>query len=75
MFWTLLSIKRQCIKSEMQYKVNFYLMILAGIITNTASFGVPFILFHNIPNISGWNSNEIYLIMVYMIIAEGFNSV
>lgn len=75
MFWTLLSIKRQCIKGEMQYKVNFYLMVLAGIVTNTASLGVPFILFHNIPSISGWSSNEIYLIMVYMIIAEGFNSV
>ena len=48
MFWTLLSIKRQCIKGEMQYKVNFYLMVLAGIVTNTASLGVPFILFHNI---------------------------
>ena len=75
MLGVLLSIKRQCMKSEKQYKANFYLMVLAGIITNAASLGVPFILFHNIPSISGWSSNEIYLIMVYIIIAEGLNSV
>lgn len=74
MLGILLSIKVQCIKSEMQYKANFILMILSGIVTKVVSLGVPFILFQTIPSISGWSSKEIYLIMVYMIIAEGFNS-
>lgn len=69
-----LSIKNQCIKSERAYKANFYLLVFAGIITKFVGFGVPFILFEGTSNIAGWSRNEIYLVMAYIIIAEGINS-
>lgn len=69
-----LSIKSQCIKSEMAYKANFYLLVFAGIVTKFVGLGVPFILFEKTKDIAGWGRNEIYLVMVYIIIAEGANS-
>lgn len=69
-----LSIKNQCVKSEMAYKVNFYLLIFAGIITKLVGLGVPFILFERTNDIMGWSRNELYLVMVYIIISEGINS-
>ena len=69
-----LSIKSQCIKSEMAYKANFFLLVLAGIVTKFVGLGVPFILFEKTTDIAGWSRNEVYLVMVYIIIAEGFNS-
>ncbi len=70
-----LKMKEQYIKTEMEYKFNFWMMIISGVVTKLISLAVPFVIYSNIPSIAGWKAEEIYLIMAYLFISEGLCSV
>ena len=66
--------KTQTLKTEMEYTVNFWMMIFSGIIMRGLIMAVVFVLFRNIPDIAGWQEGEIYLLLGFIIITEGINS-
>lgn len=70
-----IKMKAQYIKTEMEYKSNFWMMLFSGVLTKLLSMAVPFIIYQNIPSIDGWDENEIYLIMSFLFISEGLCSV
>lgn len=67
--------KAQYIKTEMEYPINFWLMLFSGVLTRLFSLAIPFVIYQNIPNISGWQVEEIYLMICYLFIAEGLCSI
>lgn len=67
--------KEQYIKTEMEYRFNFWMMLIAGVVMKLAALAVPFVLYSSILDIAGWRREEIYLIMAYLFIAEGLCSV
>lgn len=70
-----LKMKEQYIKTEMEYTFNFWMMLVSGVVTRLLALAVPFVIYVNIPDIAGWNRDEIWLIMAYLFIAEGLCSV
>lgn len=70
-----LKLKEQYIKTEMEYPLNFWLMLLSGVVTRFFSMAVPFIICSNVQSIAGWKQDEIYLIMSFLYISEGLCSV
>ena len=68
-------LKTQYLKTQMEYTANFWMMIIAGIIVQTLFMGVVFVLFHNIPDIGGWQEGEMYLILGFMFASNGLNSI
>jgi len=66
--------KTQYLKTQMEYTVNFWMMIFSGIIMRTMLLGLVFVLFQNIPDIAGWQAGEIYLILGFLIITEGLHN-
>ena len=66
--------KAQYLKTQMEYTVNFWMMILSGIVMRSMMMGVVFVLFRNIPDIAGWQEGEIYLILGFIVISEGFHN-
>lgn len=75
MFRIFLALKSQYIKTEMEYTANFWMMLLSGVLTRVVSMAAPFVIYSNIPDISGWKRDEIYLILSFLFIAEGLCSV
>jgi len=63
--------RSQILKTEMEYTVNFWMMILSGIVMRSLLMAVVFVLFYNIPDIAGWQAGEVYLILGFIIITEG----
>lgn len=63
--------KAQYVKTAMEYKLNFWMMVIAGILMRTLMMGVAYVLFRNIPTIAGFSEGEVYLIMAFMFISEG----
>lgn len=70
-----LKMKEQYIKTEMEYRFNFFMMLFSGVLTKLISVAVPFVIYANIPSIAGWRREEVCLIMAYLFIAEGLCSV
>ncbi len=70
-----LKLKEQYIKTEMEYTFNFWMMLISGILTRILIMAIPFVIYKNIPSIAGWQEHEIYLIMSFLFIAEGLNSI
>ncbi len=70
-----LKMKEQYIKTEMEYPLNFWMMLIAGVVTRLVTMAVPFAIYWNIPEIAGWKEEEIYLILAFLFIAEGTCSV
>lgn len=70
-----LSLKSQYIKTEMEYTANFWMMLLAGVLTRVVSMAAPFVIYSNLPDIAGWKKDEVYLILSFLFIAEGLCSV
>ncbi|WP_321019004.1 ABC transporter permease [Eisenbergiella porci] len=70
-----LKMKVQYIKTEMEYPLNFWLMLLSGVVTRFFGMLVPFIICSNIKTIAGWKQEEIYLIMSFLYLSEGLCSV
>lgn len=70
-----LEMKAQYIKTEMEYTANFWMMLLSGVLTRIVSMAAPFVIYSNIPDIAGWQRDEIYLILSFLFIAEGLCSV
>lgn len=75
MLKTFMKMKEQYIKTEMEYTVNFWMMLISGIVTRVLYIAIPFIIYQNIPDIAGWKVEEINLIMSYLFIAEGLCSI
>ena len=67
--------KSQYIKTQMEYKANFIMMVFAGVIMRSLLMGVVFVLFHNIPDIAGWHEGELYLILGFIVITEGLHNI
>ena len=67
--------KSQYLKTQMEYTANFWMMVLSGIIMRGLLMGVVFVLFHNIPDIAGWQEGEVYLILGFIIITEGLHNI
>ncbi len=70
-----LKLKEQYIKTEMEYPANFWMMLLAGVLTRILGMAAPFIIYSNLSDIAGWKRDEIYLILSFLFIAEGLCSV
>lgn len=70
-----LGMKAQYIKTEMEYTVNFWMMLLSGVLTRIVSMAAPFVIYSNLPDIAGWKRDEVYLILSFLFIAEGLCSV
>ena len=70
-----LKMKEQYIKTEMEYPFNFWMMLLAGVVTRFVGMAVPFVICQNIPVIAGWKEEEVYLILAFLFIAEGTCSI
>ena len=70
-----LQFKSQYIKTQMEYKSNFMMMIFAGVFMRGLMMGVVFVLFQNIPDIAGWQEGELYLIIGFIIITEGLHNI
>jgi len=68
-------LKAQYLKTQMEYTANFWMMIISGIIMQTLFMGVVFVLFHNIPDVAGWQAGEMYLILGFMFASNGLNSI
>jgi len=64
-------LKGQYLKTAMEYKLNFWMMFVAGIVVRTLMMGVAFVLFQFMPTIAGFTEGEVYLIMALMFISEG----
>jgi ABC-2 type transport system permease protein len=70
-----LQFKAQYLKTQMEYKANFIMMVLSGIIMRGLLMGVVFVLFYNIPDIAGWQEGEVYLILGFIILTEGLHNI
>ena len=64
--------KEQYIKTEMEYTFNFWMMIFSGVLMRSLMLAIPYVIFRNIPDIAGWRESEVYLIMSFMFLSEGF---
>ncbi len=67
--------KAQYIKTQMEYTLNFWMMVCSGILMRTLMMGTVFVLFRNIPDIAGWREGELYLILGFMCASEGLTSI
>ena len=54
-----LKMKEQYIKTEMEYPLNFWLMLLSGVVTRFFGMLVPFIICSNIKTIAGWKQEAV----------------
>ena len=70
-----LKMKEQYIKTEMEYPFNFWMMLIARVVTRFVGMAVPFVIYQNMPAIAGWQEEEIYLILAFLFIAEGTCSI
>lgn len=75
MFRIFMKMKEQYIKTEMEYPFNFWMMMIAGVVTRIVGIAVPFVIYSNIPSIGGWEKEEIYVIMAFLYIADGLCSI
>lgn len=66
-----MTLKLQYLKTAMEYKLNFFMMVIAGVVMRTLFMGVAYVLFRNMPTIAGFSEGEVYLIMAFMLISEG----
>ncbi len=64
-------LKAQYLKTAMEYTLNFWMMVIAGILMRTLMMGVAYVLFRNMPTIAGFTESEVYLIMALMFVSEG----
>lgn len=69
------SFKAQYLKTAMEYKLNFWLMIISGVLMRTLMLAVPYVLFRNMPTIAGFSEGEVYLMAALMFISEGMCNV
>ncbi len=67
--------KAQYIKTQMEYPVNFWMLVFSGILMRTLMMGTVFVLFRNIQDIAGWREGELYLILGFMCASEGLTSI
>lgn len=67
--------KSQYLKTAMEYRLNFWMMVFSGLLMRTLIMAVPYVLFRNIPVIAGFAEAEVYLILSFMFISEGFCNV
>lgn len=63
--------KAQYLKTAMEYKLNFWMMVIAGVVMRTLMLGVAYVLFRNVSTIAGFQEGEVYLIIAFMTISEG----
>ncbi len=66
-----LRFKALAIRVALEYKANFWIMMISGIFMRGLFFLVAMILYRNIPDIAGWSEGELYLIMSYLFLSEG----
>lgn len=66
-----LKFKAQYLKTEMEYPLNFWLMLVAGILMRGSLLAVAFVLFRNIPDIAGWSEAEVYFILSLLLLSQG----
>lgn len=71
MLQTFFKLHSQFIKTQLEYKANFCMMMLSGVLTRVALLAVPFVLYRNVKDIAGWTENEIYLILSFLFLSEG----
>ncbi len=63
----------QSVKSLLEYKLNFFVLVAGGLLINILSFVFISALFSKIPAIKGWTFWEVILIYALVIFAEGIN--
>jgi ABC-2 type transport system permease protein len=63
----------QSIKTLLEYKLNFIVLVAGGLLINVLSFVFVSALFRKIPAFEGWTFWEVILIYALVIFAEGVN--
>ena len=66
-----LKFKAQYLKTEMEYTLNFWILLIAGIIMRGSMLAVAFVLFRNVPDIAGWSEAEVYFIISLFFLSQG----
>lgn len=70
-----LMLKKQYLKTQMEYRLNFWLMILAGVVIRTLFMAVTSIIFNNVPSIGGYDREEVFLMFALFFISEGLGGI
>ena len=70
-----LMLKKQYLKTQMEYRLNFCLMILAGVVIRTLFMAITYFIFSNVTSIGGFNRNEVYLMFALFFISEGLGGI
>ncbi|MDW4901635.1 ABC-2 family transporter protein [Streptomyces californicus] len=52
-------LERASIRAEMQYRTNFFSMVLLGLVYQASGFSFVFVVMHNFDLVGGWNLGEI----------------
>ena len=66
-----LKFKAQYLKTEMEYTLNFWILMIAGVIMRGCMLAVAFVLFRNVPDIAGWSEAEVYFIISLLFLSQG----
>lgn len=70
-----LAIKSQYLKTQMGYRLNFFLMIFVGVLVRTMIMGAVYVIFQNMPVIAGFSQNEVYFMLSFFFISEGMGNI
>ncbi|MDD5897930.1 MAG: ABC-2 family transporter protein [Clostridia bacterium] len=71
-YWML---KKQYLKTQMEYRLNFCLMMIAGVVIRTLFMAITYIIFNSIPSIGGYDRNEVFLMFALFFISEGLGGI
>jgi ABC-type uncharacterized transport system permease subunit len=71
----LLKFKIIAIRVALEYRTNFWLMMLSGILMRGIFILVVMVIYHNIPVIAEWREQELYLMIGLLLTAEGISNV
>ena len=58
----------------MEYKMNFYIMLVSGLFTQISGLLFVWVIFQKIPHINGWSIWEVAFIYAMVIFSEGICS-
>lgn len=71
-YWML---KKQYLKTQIEYRLNFCLMMIAGVVIRTLFMAITYIIFNSIPSIGGYDRNEVFLMFALFFISEGLGGI
>ena len=67
-----LAFQKQNIKTLLQYRGDFLMMVVFTLFSQGCSLGLIYIIYGNIPQVGGWTMWEIYLLYGFLLFSEGF---